>query len=141
MPADTFRSQEMLDRRTFLIGLTAISGLASAPAALAASRMAYTRQAFEEAQKAGKPILVEITASWCPICKAQKRVLGQLLPAPEHANLAVFEVDFDSQKEVVRALGARMQSTLITFKGATEVGRLVGVTKADAIKQLLNKTI
>lgn len=131
----------MLDRRAFLIVMAAVSSLASAPAALAADHMAYTRQAFEDAQKAGKPILVEITASWCPTCKAQKQVLGHLLPAAEHANLIVFEVDFDSQKDVVRAFGARMQSTLITFKGATEVGRLVGETRADAIKQLLDATI
>lgn len=131
----------MLDRRTFLVALTAIASLVSVPAAQAADHMAYTRQAFEAAQKAGRPILVEITASWCPTCKAQKQVLGQLLPAAEHSNLAVFEVDFDSQKDIVRAFNARMQSTLITFKGTTEVGRLVGVTKADAIRQLLDKTI
>jgi thioredoxin 1 len=131
----------MLDRRMFLIVLTAISSLASASAALAADQMAYTQQAFDSAQKAGKPILVEITASWCPTCKAQKQVLGQLLPMAEHADLAVFEVDFDSQKDIVRAFGAQMQSTLITFKGTKEVGRLVGVTRTDSIKQLLDTTI
>jgi thioredoxin-like negative regulator of GroEL len=131
----------MLDRRMFLVALTAISSIASASVSLAADHQAYTQQAFDAAQKAGKPILVEITASWCPICKAQKQVLGQLLPMAEHADLAVFEVDFDSQKDVVRALGAQAQSTLITFKGATEVGRLVGVTQADSIKQLLDTTI
>ncbi|QPC95682.1 thioredoxin family protein [Mesorhizobium sp. INR15] len=131
----------MLDRRAFLIALTAASTFASAPSALAADQMAFTQQAFDAAQKAGKPILVEITASWCPTCKAQKQVLGGLLPMPEHKNLAVFEVDFDAQKDVVRAFNAQMQSTLITFKGATEVGRLVGETKADAIKQLLDTTI
>jgi thioredoxin 1 len=131
----------MLDRRMFLIALTAVSSLASASMALAADHMTYTQQAFEDAQKAGKPILVEITASWCPTCKAQKQVLGQLLPAVEHANLAVFEVDFDTQKDVVHTFNAQMQSTLITFKGTKEVGRLVGVTKADSIKQLLDTTI
>ncbi|MEP6564051.1 MAG: thioredoxin family protein [Mesorhizobium sp.] len=131
----------MLDRRMFLIALTAISSIACASVAMAADHQAYTQQAFDAAQKAGKPILVEITASWCPTCKAQKEVLGQLLPMAEHANLAVFEVDFDSQKDVVRAFGAQVQSTLITFKGTEEVGRLVGVTRAAPIKQLLDTTI
>lgn len=131
----------MLDRRMFLIALAAVSALASASVTLAADHMAYTQQAFEQAQKAGKPILVEITASWCPICKAQKQVLARLLPKAEHANLTVFEVDFDSQKDVVRALGAQMQSTLITFKGTREVGRLVGVTKVDPIRHLLDATL
>ncbi|QPC93859.1 thioredoxin family protein [Mesorhizobium sp. INR15] len=131
----------MLDRRLFLIALTAMTSLASASVALAADHQTYTQQAFDAAQKAGKPILVEITASWCPTCKAQKKVLGQLLPMAEHADLAVFEVDFDSQKDIVRAFGAQMQSTLITYKGTKEVGRLVGVTQADSIKQLLDTTI
>ena len=129
----------MLDRRMFLIALTAVSSFACALAATAGERMPYTQQAFEDAQKAGKPILVDISASWCPICKAQKQVLAKLLPA-EHADIAVFEVDFDTQKDVVRAFGARMQSTLIAFKGKKEVGRLVAVTKADAIKRLLDST-
>ncbi len=131
----------MLDRRMFLIALTAVSSLASASVALPAEHMAFTQQAFDDAQKAGKPILVEITASWCPTCKAQKQVLGQLLPMAEHADLVVFEVDFDSQKDIVRAFGAQMQSTLITYKGTKEVGRLVGDTQTEAIKNLLDTTI
>ncbi|AZO11982.1 thioredoxin [Mesorhizobium sp. M3A.F.Ca.ET.174.01.1.1] len=130
----------MLDRRRFLIALSVLSSLACAQTAKAGDRMAYTPQAFEDAQKAGKPILVDISASWCPICKAQKQVLAKLLPSAAYADIAVFEVDFDAQKDVVRAFGARMQSTLITFKGKKEVGRLVGVTKADAIKRLLDST-
>lgn len=131
----------MLNRRAFLIALAAASSFASAHLALAADQMPYTQQAFDDAQKAGRPILVEITAPWCPTCKAQKQVLSELLPAPEHKNLAVFEVDFDSQKDVVRAFKAQMQSTLITFKGTDEVGRVVGVTEADSIKQLLDTTM
>jgi thiol-disulfide isomerase/thioredoxin len=131
----------MLDRRTFLIALSVVSGLASVSAALAAEPVSYTQQAFDAAQKAGKPILVEITASWCPTCKAQKQILGRLLPMAEHADLVVFEVDFDSQKDIVRAFGAQMQSTLITYRGTKEVGRLVGVTQSDSIKQLLDTTI
>ena len=40
-------------------------------------------------------------------------------------------IDFDSQKDLVNRFGARMQSTLITFKGDKEEGRSVGDTKRD----------
>ena len=53
----------------------------------------------------------------------------------------MFRVDFDDQKPVVKAFGADMQSTLIVFKGATEVGRVVGETDAGAIEALLRKAI
>lgn len=75
-----------------------------------------------------------------PDLQGAKQVLAKLLPSAEHADIIVFEVDFDTQKDVVRAFGAQMQSTLITFKGKKEVGRLVAVTRADAIKRLLDST-
>jgi hypothetical protein len=52
----------------------------------------------------------------------------------------VFRVDFDSQKDAVKAFGARMQSTLITFKGFQETGRSVGDTNSSSIAALLDKT-
>jgi hypothetical protein len=55
--------------------------------------------------------------------------------------LVYFVVDFDTQKEAVKFFGARMQSTLIAFKGATETGRSVGDTDAASIAALLRKTL
>jgi thiol-disulfide isomerase/thioredoxin len=106
-------------------------------AAFAAEEKAFTRQAFQAAQGAGKSILIEIHASWCPTCQAQKPILAKLFADPKFKNLAVFRVDFDSQKDEVRALKARVQSTLITFKGKEEVARSVGDTNADSIADLL----
>jgi thiol-disulfide isomerase/thioredoxin len=109
---------------------------ASAPA-FAAEEQPFTRQAFLAAQKDGKSILVEIHASWCPTCQAQRPILGKLFADPKFKNLAVFRVDFDSQKDEVRNFKARIQSTLITFKGNEEIARSVGDTNADAIADLL----
>jgi hypothetical protein len=50
-------------------------------------------------------------------------------------------VDFDRQKDVVKFFQARMQSTLIAFKGATEAGRSVGDTNRASIAALLDKTL
>jgi hypothetical protein len=46
-----------------------------------------------------------------------------------------------SQKEVVRRFGARMQSTLVVFKGNKEEGRSVGDTDRKSIAALLNKAL
>jgi thiol-disulfide isomerase/thioredoxin len=109
-------------------------------AAQAAETQDYNAKAFAAAQAAGKPILVEIHASWCPTCKAQLPILGELEKQDKFKNLMVFRVDFDSQKDAVRAFGARVQSTLITFKGTKETGRSVGDTNAASIASLLDKT-
>ena len=63
--------------------------------ASAAEVVPYTSQAFAAAQKAGDPILVEITASWCPTCKAQKPILSKLESDPKFKDLKVFDVDFE----------------------------------------------
>lgn len=103
--------------------------------AFAGGIKSYTEADFKAAQAAGTPILVEVTASWCPTCKAQKPIIQSL--AAENGDLTVFEVDFDDQKDVVRAFNAQMQSTLIAFKGETETGRSVGDTNADSIRALV----
>lgn len=108
------------------------SALASTP---------FSEAAFKAAQASGAPILVEIHADWCPTCKAQAPVIGELAAQPKFKFLKVFRVDFDNQKADVRKFGAQTQSTLIVFKGNSEMGRSVGDTKRDSISALLDKAL
>ncbi len=130
----------IVSRRHWLVASGVAAMFALAPA-LAAQRAAYTPGAFEAAQKAGKPILVEIHAAWCPTCKAQAPVIAKLEGEPRFAGLAVFRVDFDTQKDALKKFDAQKQSTLIVFKGARETGRLVGATDPLSIEELLEKTL
>jgi len=130
----------MLSRRSVLFTAVAASTALVAPA-YATETKAFDPASFDAAQKAGKPILVAIHASWCPTCKAQKPILSDLMAEPKFKDLIYFVVDFDTQKDAVRFFGAQMQSTLIAFKGATETGRSVGDTERSSIAALLNKTL
>ena len=85
--------------------------------------------------------LTRIHASWCPTCKAQDPILSELMSAPKFKDLVYFLVDFDRQKDAVKFLGARMQSTLIAFKGEKVTGRSVGDTDRSSIAALLSKTL
>ncbi|MCJ2013698.1 thioredoxin family protein [Methylobacterium sp. J-076] len=127
--------------RRHLLALVALALAAGCGPALAGETMPFTPAAFDAAQKAGKPILVEVSAPWCPICKTQKPVLAKLAAEPRFKDLVVFDVDFDSRKDVLRQLNARMQSTLIAYKGETEVGRSVGETQPEWIEGLVEKTL
>ena len=126
----------MLSRRSALLAAVAATAAFAAPA-FATETEAFTSDAFAAARKAGKPIFVAIHASWCPTCAAQKPILARLFAEPRFKDLAVFRLDFDSQKDEVRNFKARMQSTLITFKGGEEVARSVGDTNPDSIADLL----
>jgi len=74
---------------------------------------AVHRTSFSEAQSAGKSILVDISALWCPTCRLQKPILEELTGAPEFKDLVVLKIDFYSQPNDVWALKAQSQSTLM----------------------------
>jgi thioredoxin 1 len=129
----------MLKKLISFLSVVAVMSAATF-AAHAADKVNYDAKAFAAARAAGKPILVEIHATWCPTCKVQAPILGDLEKQDKFKNLMVFHADFDSQKDAVKAFGARMQSTLITFKGSQETGRSVGDTNSASIASLLDKT-
>src|SRR6201986_743318 len=112
----------MLSRRPVLLATIAGSAALIAPA-FASETKTFDPVSFAAAQKAGEPIFVAVHASWCPTCKAQKPILSELMADPKYKDLVYFTIDFDSQKDLVRRFGARMQSTLISFKGEKEQGR------------------
>lgn len=128
-----------MHRRRLLQASLAVPLLALAARRAGAAELGtpFTPEAFAAAQAAGKPILVHVWASWCPTCARQTPTLATLLDDAAFKGMAVFRVNFDTQKDVVREFGARMQSTLIVFHGKTETGRAVGVTDPAAIRALL----
>jgi thioredoxin 1 len=131
----------MILRRTLLCAAVVFGATAAFAQTVGAPKLKFTQAAFDAAQAAGKPVLVEVTAPWCPTCKAQAPILKSLLGRPEFSGMAVFEVDFDSQKDALAALRVQRQSTIITFKGKTEISRTIGETKADAIEKQLRAAI
>ena len=109
--------------------------------ALAADRFVYEGKAFQAALDAGKPILVHVTAPWCGECQAQKPIVAALAAQPEYAHLTIFDVDFDTQKDALRALKVQTQSTLVVFKARAEVTRAVAITKRDAIEAVVKQAL
>src|SRR5271167_968513 len=130
----------MISRRRSLVLLAALS-LGFAAPALAQAPEPFRQEAFAAALAAGKPILVHVTAGWCPTCRAQKAVLSKLENDPRFKDVLVFDVDFDAQKPVVAAFKARSQSTLVIFKNGVEAARAVGETDPAALAALLSQAI
>jgi thiol-disulfide isomerase/thioredoxin len=128
----------MFRHRAFLVMVAVL--MAALPGDIARAAP-FTDAAFEAAQAAGRPILVEVSAPWCPICKAQKPIIAKLKAEPRFRELELFEIDFDSRKDLLRRFDARMQSTLIAFKGRVEAGRSVGETQPEWIEALIEKAL
>jgi thiol-disulfide isomerase/thioredoxin len=58
-------------------------------AASAAERRTFDAKTFASAQTSGTPVLVEISATWCPTCKAQKLIIDSLAEQPENRDLII----------------------------------------------------
>ena len=129
-------------RRSFgMAAVAAVLAIGGLLPAQADSTVPYSDEAFKAAQASGQSILIEIHAGWCPTCKAQKPIIDKLAADPKFKDLKIFRVDFDDMKPAVQAFGAKMQSTLIVFKGAKETGRSVGDTREASITGLLEKSL
>ena len=132
---------ELVMNRRHLLGALALSAFVSLGTVALAKDQKFDQKVFDAAQAAGKPILIEVTAPWCPTCKAQAPILSKLKGESRFKDLEAFNIDFDSQKDLLRKFNVRMQSTLIVFKGKQEAGRSTGDTNAGSIEQLLGKSI
>ena len=119
--------------------LAALALFALPSIGVAAEVKPFTAAALKAAQDAGKPVVVDVTAPWCPTCKAQKPILSELVADPKYKDMVVLDVDFDSQKAALRQLNVRAQSTLVAYKGKAEVGRSTGDTDKASIGQLFDK--
>ncbi|MGA0530723.1 thioredoxin family protein [Hansschlegelia sp. KR7-227] len=124
--------------RRMLFAFVAAAVLAAGPAR---ASQPFDPAAFAAAKAAGGIVVVHVAAPWCPICRAQKPILAKLAAQPRFGDPAIFEIDFDNDKPSVRSVGARLQSTLIVYKGEREVGRTVGDREEGWIEELFEKAL
>jgi len=120
----------------------AVSALATfASIASAGEIQPYSAARFAQLTTAGKPVLLDIRASWCPTCLAQKPILESLMARPDFKDVTMLTIDFDTEKPVLKQYQVVAQSTLVAYKGAKEVGRSVGDTTAAGIEGLVKKAV
>ena len=130
-------------RRTFLAALFAATALPAWPAAAGTGFVEYRPGVIKDALASGKTVFVDFSATWCVTCKAQARVIDELLgDNPDYAEAMTFvRVDWDtySNAPVARDRNIPRRSTLIMLRGQEELGRIVAGTSKAQIKALLDK--
>lgn len=130
-----------MNRRYALISLAAAIFAASNAPVQAATDIPFEMTAFEQAQISGKSILLHVAATWCETCHAQRAVLNKLETEDAFKDLVILTIDYDKQKDVMRSFGVTKRSTLIAFRGKSEIGRITGTTKAAKIKALMTQAL
>ncbi len=109
--------------------------------AMAGEIKPYSQQEFDQLTAEGKPVLLDISATWCPTCKQQKPIIESLMKQPAYKDVTTLMIDFDANKPTLKKFKVTSQSTLVAFKGAKEVGRSVGDTNPDGIEGLIKKAV
>ncbi len=101
----------------------------------------YDPAIIKKAQTSGQSYALAFHADWCPTCKQQAKVFEQLKADPALKNVTIYNVDYDGETELKKALKVRGQSTVIVYKGAKETARSVADTSVDGLKQILAKSL
>ena len=111
-----------------------------ASAAFAAGQP-ITAAELADIEKQGKSAVISTHADWCSTCKAQDKVLSNFMKDPDYKNVVFYQVDYDNQKDLLKTLKVRSQSTIIVYKNGKEVARATGDTKEAALSKLTRQAI
>ncbi|KPF62665.1 hypothetical protein IP88_14620 [alpha proteobacterium AAP81b] len=125
----------------FTLAAALFASVAAATVASAATTVPFDQAQFAAAQAAGKPTLVEVHAWWCPICASQSGTLKALSSRPDTADLTIFRINYDKQKEALKQFGVQRQGTIIGFKGKEQTGRIDFKTDKAVITALVDATV
>lgn len=119
--------------------LLALSSMMSL--AMAGDIKPFDQSAFDRLAQEGKPVVLDISATWCPTCKAQKPIIDGLMKQPAYKEVTLMTLDFDADKPILKKFKVTMQSTLVAFKGDKEVARSTGDTTPAGLEALVRKTV
>ena len=100
-----------------------------------------TAAELADIEKQGKSAVISTHADWCSTCKAQDKVLSNFMKDPDYKNVVFYQVDYDNQKDLLKTIKVRSQSTIIVFKNGKEVARATGDTKEAALSKLTRQAI
>ena len=92
-----------------------------------------------EIQKSGKTIVINSWNKYCSTCAAQTKVFDQAMKDFKDVEFLFYEQD--KNKDIAKTLGINYWTTIVVFKGESEVAREIGLTDKDQIYNLISKGI
>ena len=121
-------------KRFTKIALACAALITSIPAIAAPTWTPYTQAGFAKAQAAGKAIVVDVHADWCPTCKAQAPILDELRSEKRLSGVTFVRVNFDIDKAFLREHRIPRQSTVLVFRGTRETARSIAETRRTELR-------
>lgn len=91
-------------------------------------------------EQAGKPVLVDFSAVWCPPCKMLEPIV-QRVSLEYQDKLDVFKVDIDENPGLSVRFNISGVPTMMIFRNGKEVKKLVGFRDYDTLKKEVDSVV
>ncbi|MGB7978660.1 MAG: thioredoxin [Chlamydiales bacterium] len=99
----------------------------------------FTDGEFQNEIKKGVT-LVDFHANWCGPCRTLAPVLEQVAKDIK-GKATIGKIDIDNEQKTAAQFQITSVPTMILFKNGKEMGRLVGLRTADAVKDFINSAL
>ena len=101
-------------------------------------KMNFTKDAFENAQKNGKTVVVNSWNKFCMTCIKQEKIIKK---AKIDFGDVLFLTYAQKNKDIAKYLNIDYRSTIVVYKDNKEIARIIGITNKDDIYSLIKKGI
>tara|TARA_B100000131_G_C18090185_1_gene601865 strand:+ start:554 stop:922 length:369 start_codon:yes stop_codon:yes gene_type:complete len=101
-------------------------------------KMNFTKDAFENAQKNGKTVVINSWNKFCMTCIKQEKIIKK---AKKDFEDVLFLTFAQKNKDIAKYLNIDYRSTIVVYKDNKEIARIIGVTNKDDIYSLIKKGI
>ena len=99
----------------------------------------FTLEAFNEAQKAGKTIVINSWNKFCGTCARQTKILNEA--QKDFPDVIFLSYEQTKHKDIAKLLNVDYWATIIVYKNSKEVAKEIGVTSKSDIYSLIKKEI
>ena len=101
-------------------------------------KMNFTKDAFENAQKNGKTVVVNSWNKFCMTCIKQEKIIKK---AKKDFGDVLFLTYAQKNKDIAKYLNIDYRSTIVVYKNNKEIARNIRITKKEEIYSLIKKGI
>ena len=99
----------------------------------------FTLEAFNEAQKTGKTIVINSWNKFCGTCARQTKILNEA--QKDFPDVIFLSYEQTKHKDIAKLLNVNYWATIIVYKNSKEVAKEIGVTSKSDIYSLIKKEI
>ena len=99
----------------------------------------FTLEAFNEAQKTGKTIVINSWNKFCGTCARQTKILNEA--QKDFPDVIFLSYEQTKHKDIAKLLNVDYWATIIVYKNSKEVAKAIGVTSKSDIYSLIKKEI